>query len=381
MKVTIQALESRKSKLEIISFLSVKHNGLIKITEDFEQKAQKLFSSAVRGTEEYKRCAIILAYAWNSKIELMFRDSERQEEMAKLIKKVMNHLEPFNEDLMGFYPYAFACMNHVCQLKMSSESLSTLTKISAFAIKTWLNPKFNQALNGAQLFDIPVDEQTPDFTMYQETHTSELAIEFITEKSLNNVKSRSDTVKKEQKNISMLIQTASNLLKSSDFIKKMEGIAILQKIAETCLEGLQFKQSLHALSVSMFHFIKLRKCFPADKRSKLNEVLADLSYSYAKYGLTFAAGSVEKMNPHYEQFMVPSSEFIEMTDLIEPGIETYSSQFPTEYVDNPLEIKKIIKKALAWNKRAIELNEGKQQKLEEYETMNEALNQILTMFN
>lgn len=66
-----------------------------------------------------------------------------------------------------------------------------------------------------------------------------------------------------------------------------------------------------------------------------------------------------------------------MTDLIEPGLEFYSSQYPLEFVESPMQLKKIVKKAMPWNKCAIELNGGNQQVIEKYRHLDNDLNDLM----
>lgn len=109
----------------------------------------------------------------------------------------------------------------------------------------------------------------------------------------------------------------------------------------------------------------------------LNYIQAALSETFALYGGCVAAGSVEKLKQKPEHQPPANDKYVEMTELVELGMVIYTSQFPIVYVDSYLEVMKVLKRALKWNERAIELSVGKPHVIGEYEITGKALHSML----
>lgn len=233
------------------------------------------------------------------------------------------------------------------------------------------------AWNSSKLFEISCEEQSTDFIQYQKSHNIEVLFGAIPEmyetQHMNNIK----RAKESTEFLPKMIDLAAKKLKSNNLIENFEAIRYFKEISVITIDCFQFKQTQHILSVAMFNLVKIRQNLPIEQRSALNELQAAVSHGFASYGVAFVSGSITK-KLHGDKYCIPAHPFyIEMTDLIEPGMEVYSSQYPNEYVENLLQMKKILKKALAWNKRSIELGESNQEDLEKYHCCTKMLNNLM----
>lgn len=345
-----------------------------KITENFDKKAVLLFLSVARGSNEYNRFAIILAYSKIAKLEWMCVDPEKNEECITMCKHIMQHLQPFEDDLMGIYPLAFAFYTLVTIADDPSDYYDYSHKMKRLETKLVTDPKYTQVWDGPKLFKISSRAQSTDFIEYQKIHNINALMIAFKEMAKEMILSSRKEIKNRQEPIHTMIDIALNKLKSNDLMDNLEAIGILRNMYLSSISNLQFKQAQHFLAIAMYNLVKIRRSFPMTERSKLNEHQAILSNEYTNYAIFLVAASLEKVNTGHNELLSANPDYVEMTDFVEPGLEIYSSQYPTDYVEDPLLLKKILKKALAWNKRSIEMAGSNEELTKQYTAQTERIN-------
>lgn len=116
----------------------------------------------------------------------------------------------------------------------------------------------------------------------------------------------------------------------------------------------EFKQLEHVLAVAMSFLVRYRRTLPKFYRSQLNEGQGLIARVYVAWGKEIMEASLAKLNGEsYKPIDNESFQAINEPDDIEYKI--YVGQFPIEPVEGRAEIKKLVIRTKAWNKRATEL--------------------------
>lgn len=309
---------------------------------ELEKMVISLLSLSESGTQEHNLFTVMLGYAYNTKVEWMFENPQLVDEALQICERTVELLEPFALDPMGAYPRLFACLKIGTHCKVEFERVAIGIKIKEYELRVLGDE--NETLHGIDLFSIPENLVSDNFMQYQRDHT------WQTVKKIHD-QIRTQTLKKFQELRTNQLKAApsyaqiTEMLKSTDLVNQFKALAALDETVSALITLQQFKQALHLLAIGMHYTVKIRRSLPEEDRPLMNVIQCNFSRSFSTYGITLVESSMTENNDSYT----------ELTELIEDGMEIYTSQFPITCPTTTLEIKKVMTRALTWNKRAIEL--------------------------
>lgn len=184
----------------------------------------------------------MLSYAWNAIIEWMYEASQQIDEANVLCDKVMKVLEPYRFEKMGIYPYLFACSKKNLIYPQKAVSALAVMNISEFICKTEKDPGLYHAMNGTELFEIPVINQSTDFKQYQMDHNIRNVVNSAMKESGNHLRDAKKKLEPEIELIPPSIDEARKKLASPRLEEKIQAFLILNNVAKTCASFYHLKQ-------------------------------------------------------------------------------------------------------------------------------------------
>lgn len=113
-----------------------------------------------------------------------------------------------------------------------------------------------------------------------------------------------------------------------------------------------YKQVDHLLAVAMNLAVHERRSLPADARYKMDHIQGKLSLMFAFWGEHIAERSTQMIHGDKNVTKIKNELYEEFNFLMTDGYLVYIHQFPVDLVTNEEEIKKILKRARTWAKRA-----------------------------
>lgn len=312
--------------------------------------------STAKSSSMQTRLKLMRAYAWNAEIDWMLDDPKHRETCDKLCDKVIALTEPLSRDPKGAYPYYFALVKKARLHDNDSASGPIIGKMTEIKFEASRDPKILVGVwDGAKLFDIPDSMATIEFRNYQNNHNY---LASMLESSANSQKYLANRKEEVQNHLATMptFDEITRVIKGDDVNAKLRMLSEVVPMIDTFVTLRKFKQARHLMAVAMYHLVKIRQNLEPKERSGLNHLQASLSGRFAHYGIAIVQGTHSKIEQHHNFKPTQNDAFVELTGLIEDGLEIYESQFPIEYADSFSGAKKILKRARSWNNRALELS-------------------------
>lgn len=294
-------------------------------------------------------------YVWNAKLEWMCEDPTLIDQSKELVEQVLSEIRPYAVDVMGMYAHRYAVMRKAILYHKEVQGGETVMENCRYNMQANQEPeKMAKAWNGANVFDIPQSLQSASFVQYQMQHNILTAILGTSANSQKYLANRRVEIQNELKQM-MPYDKLAQKFKSTELKDNLAGLVEISNMTNTFISLRRFKQLNHLLAIAMYRLVKIRRELNYEDKRKLNGLQAGLSSVYAMYGFTIASGTFAKLQKHHN-FKPPQNEdFTELTELIEDGMEVYTSQFPIVYPDTYLGARKVLQRAIKWNERARQL--------------------------
>lgn len=351
---TYQSWQKAKTTYGGAKKCAAKFSLLRKVSLDFERNVKKLLAFPSNDPDEQKLFTIMLAYAQNAKAEWMFENPQLIDEAVELCHSTIDLMDPYSTDVMGIYPLTFACAKVTTECYRELRGVGVTAKLSAFIMKAHYNVSLMLAWSGIQVFGIPPHKQSTAFKEYQLSHCFFDTMDICLKNGDRYIEESQAKVDDALKSYPSFDQLTKDM-KSDVFMVKLKALNKLSDMTNTYMSMRNYKQALHLLSIAMHYSVKMRRELPPERRYVMNEPQSCFSHMFASFGYSMFEGCCGKLEKSSTYAPTQNLSYSELTGLMEPGVELYTSQFPYEHPDNYVDAKKVIKKALAWNNRSIEL--------------------------
>lgn len=340
-----------------------------KAANSLEKSVRNLLTLPRRDSEDDKKYALMLIYALICKLEWMCENREPFEDCWQVYKEIMCLFEKFDNDqkislakycvirLILTYPIEKYDYNLLLEvLPHQTQSVNSLNANLESYEGKW---KF---WNGAEVFDVPFDEQSLTFLNYQDKHYSRNVIK-------KHIDAQETVIKTSMKQSAHELESMPKYyligqkLKSENRIENVEAMKMISDKVEHLLNLGYFRQAHHIISLGIYYSVKVRRSMPPEEKSTMNIVQGTLSANFASYGLMLINGMISEMEGNTPK---RNDDFTELTDAIEDGLEIYASEFPVEYPSGQKGAKKVLKRAMLWIDRAMGLCKECPAKVEDF---------------
>lgn len=205
-------------------------------------------------------------------------------------------------------------------------------------------------------FNISPEQRTERFDKYQ----SVLGLEYLQEQMAPQLyviyQNHPEPQKQLRYALRVLKQKTPENRETNPFEFLTDVIFVIQNIIDLLLFEGRFKQVDHLLAIAMNNCVKLQTLLPKSQIKTLNETKSKLCFFYAAWGVEIFERSAKEIYnlSRPVRGVIDNTGFIEMIDLMEPGVDIYANQFPIDIVKTHEELSSIVHRAKRWNSRGID---------------------------
>lgn len=311
----------------------------------------------VKSSEEMKLQTIMMATALNCQLEWMCKEPQLAIGAIQLHQKILDHVEKYANDAMGAYAKIFAWSMMTTHFSDEIVAATSYQKAMNFFSSELGKNLGNNCWDGAKTFGVSNDEASHAFTQYQNEHTLNVFREQFISMKFTALKKIMDQREKAIADLPCNTEIIK-MIKSEDLETKIKGLEWLDSKGNLLITEENFKQANHVVAVAIYHSVKIRRNLPPDSRTTMDTIQCDLSGTFSQVGeliidMALMRKRMGGLGEFFDGFV--KEKFVELTELVEDGIEAYANQFPNELPKTYREMKPILKRAISWNKRAISL--------------------------
>lgn len=362
VKLVTLPVTSRTNK-EDIKAATEGSQSLVEILKKMQKDLDELLKTTPEDSEEYIKYFAMRAHVWNAEGQQYVIGGLRSQVKEEHLQLFMNNitlLEPYKMRPICIFPYLDAILLLCCYYGHTDRD--SMRKVDDFifkaedALEEYEKNVKEEILLPEKLFEVPSYLRTKQFVLYHESRdmkTTRKLMAYYLFNSYYELNRRDKKLKYAVPSLQM-IGDYNGDVEASYFAKF--GMNLLLRAIDIILDDGRLKQADHLLAIAMYHCVRLQSKLPQNEIAQLTNVKGLLSFRYARWGLIVFNVSAKYLRgfPAETAPLINHTEFEEVTELMEPGVEIYLNQFPHCAITDPSEIIELLKRAKTWNGRALE---------------------------